>query len=309
MNLLKGIQDKTDVVNSYKNITVLNSIITHIQRAETYLNRGREEQEEDYFTDVIYRTNQAYEGILKESYKVFTGHDPSSKPLYKIEEYFDQNDIFNKRVLDLFTNYRINWRNVSTHDYNLFFSEDEAYLAIVSVSSFIYILLNQIIEKLSYNEEKEIIQKEKPLKDQIAQYENLDFFNQINEILSRFKLNREKKDKQTEIEFIGAIEAFLEFNDPSLVIYREPQFWQKSTLFTPDLIVEKNNHKIYIEVKKEITEKTLNSNAKRLNRYLEQEIVEKMILITTSKVIGLKEKFMNRIEKSENVNIIIIETN
>ena len=89
MNLLKGIRDKTDIVNSYKSITVLDSIITHIQRAETYLNRGREEEEEDFFTDVIYRTNQAYEGILKESYKVFTREDHLDKPLYKIEEYFE----------------------------------------------------------------------------------------------------------------------------------------------------------------------------------------------------------------------------
>jgi len=238
LNLLKEIQDKIDIVNSYKSITVLNSIITHIQRAETYLNRGREE-EEDYFTDVIYRTNHAYEGILKESYKVFTRQDHSNKDLHEIEEYFDQNNIFNKRVLDLFTNYRKDWRNVSTHNYNLFFSEDEALLAIITVSSFIYVLLNQIIEKLSYNREKQIIQKDRPLKGQLEQYENLDLFNQITELLSKFKLSKEKKDKHSVIEVIGAIQAFLEFNDPSLEIFKELPIGEGEIRIIPDLVVKK----------------------------------------------------------------------
>ncbi len=308
MNLLKGIQDKTDIVNSYKSTTILDSIITHIQRAETYLNRGREE-EEDYFTDAIYRTNQAYEGILKESYKVFTGKDPSNKSLDQIEKYFDKNNIFNKRVLDLFANYRKDWRNVSAHDYNLFFSEDEAYLAIVSVSSFIYILLNQIIEKLSYNEEKEIIQTDKLLKDQIEQYENLDLFEQISELLGKFRLLVYKKDKSSEFELIGAIQAFLEFHDPSLIIHREPLFEQEYIRFRPDLVVEKNNNIIFIEVKKWITKKTINSVVKQLNQYLEYENVEKIFLVTTSITPGLSEIIMNQIKRSEMINIIVTASN
>lgn len=306
MNLLKGIQDKTDIVNSYKSTTVLDSIITHIQRAETYLNRGREEEEEDFFTDVIYRTNQAYEGILKESFKVFTREDHLYKPLHKIEEYFDQNNIFNKRVLDLFTNYRKNWRNVSAHDYNLFFSEDEAYLAIVSVSSFIYILLNQIIEKLSYNEEKDIIQTDELLKDRIELYENLDLFEQISELLDKFRLSVDKKDKSSEFELIGAIQAFLEFHDPYLTIHREPLFEQKNYSIRPDLVLEKNNNRILIELKKFITKMSLNSVVKQLNRYLEYKNFEKIILLTTSITPDLSEKIMNQIKRSENFKIIVL---
>jgi len=178
-----------------------------------------------------------------------------------------------------------------------------------SVSSFIYILLNQIIEKLSYNEEKEIIQTDKPLKAQLEQYENLDLFEQITELLGKFRLSIDKKDKSSEIELIGAIKAFLEFHDPSLIIHREPLFEQEDIRFRPDLVVEKNNNIIFIEVKKWITKKAINSVVKQLNRYLEYANVEKIILLTTSITPGLSETIMNQIKKSENLKIIVTESN
>ncbi|GJQ50946.1 MAG: hypothetical protein HKUEN01_33320 [Candidatus Kuenenia stuttgartiensis] len=99
------------------------------------------------YNDVVYGCNQAFEGSLKEAYGIITGDDPNKIMPHQIEKYFEQNSVLRECVLTLFTNHRMAWRNKSTHDYKLYFSEHEAFLAIVNISEFIKILLDQMIEK------------------------------------------------------------------------------------------------------------------------------------------------------------------
>ena len=54
-------------------------------------------------------------------------------------------------MLDQFTQYRQEWRNPSTHDYTLDFDEDEALLAIVTVTVFAIVLCDQISSKLAFD--------------------------------------------------------------------------------------------------------------------------------------------------------------
>jgi len=102
-------------------------------------------------TDVIFRCNQAFEGSIKEAYRVLAGKDPKPKTPAEIEQFLASGNLLRKKVLDQFTNYRKEWRNPSTHDYTLDFDEDEALIAIVSVTVFAIVLSDQIDSKLAFN--------------------------------------------------------------------------------------------------------------------------------------------------------------
>ena len=135
MDLLKLIKDKCDYFSDTENFQGLESVISHIEIAERHLEMGK--MGDDYFfTDVIYRTNQAFEGSLKEAHGIFTGNKLKNVTPFKIEQYLEQNNLLKDRVLSLFTNYRTEWRNKSTHDYELYFTEQEAFLAIINICAF-----------------------------------------------------------------------------------------------------------------------------------------------------------------------------
>ncbi|CAO3406307.1 hypothetical protein [Azospirillum largimobile] len=151
MDLLKSLDVKISAIPTGDHSAGLQSILLHIETAFRHLQRGQEQQDDAAFTDVIYRTNQAFEGSIKEAFRVLAGKDPSHMRSYDIENYLENNQIFRDRVLKLFTNYRKEWRNPSTHDYKLDFDDGEALIAIVSVSAFCLLIVDQISERLSYN--------------------------------------------------------------------------------------------------------------------------------------------------------------
>ena len=91
----------------------LSGLMVHLERAEYFYNEGRKKQDENFFTDVIYRTNQIYEGALREAYNVLS--ELANKKINKkrintvdIENYFIKHDILNKRVVMFFGVYREN---------------------------------------------------------------------------------------------------------------------------------------------------------------------------------------------------------
>lgn len=126
----------------------LNAIVRHVKAAIRHLHRDQQ-HDPDTCTDAIYRMNQAYEGSLKEAYRVLAGKDPSGLSPFQIENYLENNQVVRPRVLTQLTRYRQDYRNPSTHDYKLDFDEDEALLAIVSVCGFAKLLFNQIRSKLA----------------------------------------------------------------------------------------------------------------------------------------------------------------
>jgi hypothetical protein len=151
MDLLELLRRQLDSLADGLHINGFRSVMRHIEVAESHLARGVQQKDDTAFTDAIYRTNQAFEGSIKEAYRVLAGKDPQQSNTYKIENYLQTNEIFRERVLAQFRNYRTEWRNPSTHDYNLDFDESEALLAIVSVSAFAKLLLDQIAERLAFD--------------------------------------------------------------------------------------------------------------------------------------------------------------
>ena len=311
MDLLEEIKKKIDTINEYNDISGLNSVLSHIERAEVYLHRGKEESDDHLFTDVIYRTNHAFEGILKEVYIICAKKDASRKTPHQIENYLINHNIFNERVLELFRNYRQNWRNPSTHDYNLFFSETEAFLAIISVSSFIHVLLDQIIECLSFESEQLYIKAiAGDIRDKIEKYEEISLFERIQELLLNFdfsKFKNKKKEVFVEAELLGAIHAYFKQIDDKINIYREPEIeLLNKKPGSPDFIIEKNNQKVIIEVKTTLSKNSLKSGLSQLENYLKYTQTKEGVLFALSKTDDLNINNKQLYEHFDDFKIVVI---
>jgi len=256
MDILKLIRDQLDQIPpEYKNKIKVKPVITHIERAQYFLDIAKSLRDDHFYTDVIYRVNQAFEGILKEAYIFLAEKDADNKKTYQIENYLLKNKILNQRVSDLFKNYRQNWRNPSTHDYNLSFSEDEAFMAVVSVSAFVKILLNQITAKMVYKVEKSEIETGKSLPIILRRdYKKLSLEQQVSSMLVSFVryVKKARKDLlDNHIKFHAGIAAYMKAVDPSLEILSDMQSPEpKIRLKTrPNFFISKNNKHLILEAK------------------------------------------------------------
>lgn len=254
MDILKTIREQTSDISNGEELIGLNSVLAHIERAEYYLEKGIDEIDESYFTDVIYRTNQAFEGCLKEAYSVLSENEATRDLTpYKIEQFLIDNKIFKERVLEQFKNYRQNWRNPSTHDHKLFFSHSEAFLAIISVSAFIHLLLNQILESLAYEKEsKKIENNSSNIIESITDYNKSNLQTKIKELILAFtKTNSQINAIKTEVELMGMLNAFFISADSQLAVYREPTYSIGKISLRPDFVIEDTKNKIVLEIKRE----------------------------------------------------------
>ncbi len=258
MDPLKIIKNQIDEVVKLENSLVgLNSVLTHIERAEFLLNHGLENDDEHFYTDVIYRTNHAFEGILKEAYRIFADKEPDKKTPFEIEKFLLENQVLNSRVVDLLKNYRENWRNPSTHDYNLFFNYSEAFLAIITISAFVHVLLNQILEKISYYKEKDNLEKKKGFKNELKLEEDKNFslLERVRTILLNFVKRNYSKDFEAVrkgvfwTEILGSLKAYIEASDQKIKIDLEPVIQHNKRKIRPDLIVIRGSEKLIVEIK------------------------------------------------------------
>lgn len=283
VDTLSILKEKIDMLSSSEYFEALNLIVIHISRAEKYFEDGRKSADDQYFNDVIYRSNQAFEGILREAYKILAGKSPDKLRTVDIEEYFADNEVFNERVKKLFTNYRTDWRNASTHNYKLFFTEEEGILALNSVTSFIYVLLNQITEKIGYlkskselpNKEVNSIEESNPLSLYESIINSLMKFSSLNSIKSQIdNFNR----MHSEYLLIGGLQAYLESIDDNIKIYREYSIKSDNKKYFADLLLEKQDEKLFIELKRVSSKRTVKAGSEQLKNYLCSSSVNNGIL-------------------------------
>jgi hypothetical protein len=254
MDLLNEIGKKINKISDHPTKDGIKAALRHMQVAEKYLFRGREEQDEDLFNDVIYRTNQAFEGMLKEAYNVLTNQFNTKVSPYQIEQHFLSKKLLASRVFELFKNYRQEWRNPSTHDHKLFFNEQEALLAIVSISAFSNILLDQIIEKISLQSEQEEVERKRSIiQAKLGNYNNLSFIDRVITLLNLFseELKTDSRDlgSMNEIEFLGRLQGFMSALDPSIQSVREPSINGDRQL-RPDILLMRDSETIVLELKR-----------------------------------------------------------
>lgn len=271
MDILYSIKEQINLINKRSNKIDLSDLIVHLERAEYFYKKGREEQDDNYFTDVIYRTNQVFEGALREAYKALSKKEKNRINTYEIEKYFSDNKILNDRVLPFFTIYRQNWRNESAHNYRLFFNESEALLAITSVSSFAYVLINQILEALAFQ-----VEKAKDIKVgvllKILSDENKEFEVKIKSILKAFIAENKEiisNQEYKEFEIIGLFNGFLStLKNSELKIQREPEIKSGSAVYRPDLILGLKDKNTIIEFKRKRIEKSKDNDRSQIIKYL-----------------------------------------
>lgn len=290
MNVLKEIEAQINSIKKIDSSTYLDAIFAHIERAEFYYNSGITDS--NFFNDVIYRSNQAYEGALKESYKVLaekTADEVLKKTPNDIENFFEKESIFKERVLQLFKNYRQEWRNKSTHDYKLFFDESEAFIALTSVSSFVHLLLKQIQEKTAYLAQQKKLTTElasdKPI--QVDDIQPTRFMDIVVSMLSKFTIEKdaysEKVDNLREEEILGIMHAYLEFTGYKFKVSREPKLELQGRILRPDFILQMGDERIIVEVKNRKSRKSdTQLSVNQVLQFMEASGIPKGILFFTN---------------------------
>ncbi len=272
MDILKLIEEQISKIKKLDSSSFLDQIYSHLERAELYYTQGHED--EQYFNDVIYRSNQAYEGALKEAYKVLaekTEDELNSTTLQKMERHFKTNNIFRERVLQLFENYRREWRNKSTHDYKLLFKEDEAFLALTSVTSFVHLLLKEILEKNAYT--TELKKENTPDINKAIQNINLGSLSPINKLLDLLLVfSQQSQDTNfesiTEAEITGMIHGFLSKSSEIFTMIREPKMIYHKDFSSPDFFIQTKTETIILEIKRHYDEHVKQTVSAQLTGFL-----------------------------------------
>jgi hypothetical protein len=254
MDLLSEIRAKIQTLQDHSAAEGLRAAVRHVEVAERWLLRARDEQDDDLLNDVVYRTNQAFEGMLKEAYSLFTGADAAKLRPYDIEQYFLENEVLTQRALQLFSNYRREWRNASTHDHRLLFKEQEALLAIVSVSAFSAILLDQIVERVSFEQERRLLEERKEsLQREVAVTESTPVHDQILGLLIIFgkelAATAVQEEELRQVEIAGRLAGFLQTLRPDLTVRREYQLPGEVSL-RPDFVIGDEPASVVVEIKR-----------------------------------------------------------
>jgi hypothetical protein len=248
MNLLEILRARVDDLPEGDYMQGLKAVLQHIEVAGRHLERGQTDADDTAFTDAIYRTNQAFEGSLKEAFRVLTARDPAGESPYNIENYLQQQNVLRPRVLAQLTNYRKEWRNPSTHDYRLDFDEDEALLAIVTVSAFAIVLIDQITERISFEQAK-VVAAEQPTTPPVAQ----SLLEQVSALVEQFTIqfNQTHADKADirEVEIVGALAGFLAGAAPELRTQVEAVLSHEKAA-RADFLVSSGEERLILEVKR-----------------------------------------------------------
>lgn len=250
MEIFEPVRELTNKINSMNSSLDIDKIIIHIERAYQLFVQGIETGEEQNYTDVIYRCNQAFEGCSRQAFLVLadkTEKELRSTQAWEIEKYLIDNEVLNDRLLPLFRNYREKWRNESTHKFNLFFKEEEAYVAILSICSCAYLLLNQIVLKVSLNDvevrhTKEITKGKESLLEKISKLTKL-FLEEVD--LEKYKAGS-VIPRVSEMQFNGIYASFLQSKLPESKINIEGNL---EGGYRYDIMIEYEDEIVVIETK------------------------------------------------------------
>lgn len=272
MDLVETLRRKIDVLEDGEYVPGLKAVLLHIETAFRHLSRGQDNADDTAFTDAIYRTNQAFEGSIKEAYRVLAGQDPARKRPFDIENYLEQNNVFRARVLSQLTNYRTEWRNPSAHDYKLDFDENEAFLAIVSVSAFSCLLLDQIAERLSFvRAQAEAEAQQAVLKTKLEGSQRGDLLDRAVALLDQFcALHVPASDgapRESESQLIGALHGFLASAAPDLQVRTEVRLDQQRP-FRADVLISNGDEHVVVELKRSYSRKNYQNAVAQVEHYL-----------------------------------------
>lgn len=294
MDLIATLRRKIELLEDGDYVPGLKAVLLHVETAFRHLSRGQETDDDTAFTDAIYRTNQAFEGSIKEAYRVLASQDPDRKRPFDIENYLEQNNVFRSRVLRQLTTYRTEWRNPSAHDYKLDFDESESFLAIVSVSAFACLLLDQIAERLAFNKAQAEAEAQKAtLSLQPAGAQSADLLSRMSDLLAQFCANHVRhsgsSSQETEIQVIGALHGYLASIAPELLIQTEAKLVPDRP-FRADLMVGQGEDRVVIELKRRMFRNSFQAAIAQVEHYLLVSGVKSAVLLFLPEEAGEMER-------------------
>lgn len=277
MDLIKILRERIHALDAGDHTHGLRSVLQHVEVAAKHLTRGSSSAEETAYTDVIYRTNQAFEGGLKEAYRVLAAADPSRKTPFEIENYFQGKSVLRPRVLDQLSTYRTAWRNPSTHDYKLDFDENEALLAITSVCAFSIVLIDQIAYKISFD-------KAAAAAPPIAPPDvSKTLLESIADVLLSFQVDAATRSgaaipRVRESEVIGGIAGLVSTRLPDVEVTLEARL-SATTGERVDLLMKRGDERLLVEVKRASRSQSVRSESlAQVSRYIAVSGIKHAIL-------------------------------
>lgn len=279
LDLVETLRNKIDSLSDGDHISGLNATLGHIEVAFRHLARGQRDGDETAFTDAIYRTNQAFEGAIKEAYRVLTGKDPRRKTPHSIEEYLEKSGTFRDRVLSQFSNYRTEWRNPSTHNYKLYFDESEAFLAIVSVSAFACLLSDQIAAKIAFDASKAAL--DKTVRAPSSGQGGATLINQVSQLVQDFgsTFTRNKvHGPMGEAEMLGSLHGAIASALPEVEVSLERRLSPESQ-YRADMILKRGEERVLLEMKRFSRHGGLVAAREQVEMYLEASGIKQALLI------------------------------
>jgi len=284
MDLVDALKSKIDALEDGEHILGLKAVLRHIETAFSHLARGQKDDNESAFTDAIYRTNQAFEGSVKEAYRTMTGKDHSNTAPAKIEAYLEEKGLLRDRVLAQLTTYRREWRNPSTHDYKLDFDESESFLAIISVSALACLLLDLIAERLAYvRSQTEAAAQRDDIVASLAPTAGGDLHTRITALLKEFCSSHipvvPADSMLTETQAIGALHGFLSSVAPELNVATDVQIGPSGSPFRVDLMITQGDTTVAIELKRRITKAGYGTGIAQVHTYLLAGAVNSGVLL------------------------------
>jgi hypothetical protein len=252
LDTLDLIREKADRIRHRGQGSGVYAVIRHIELAERHFEQGRAIPDPELFIDVIARTNRAFEGMLTEAYTVLTGKSPAGKRTADMEKYLEDHRVFEKRVTELFAQYRTKWRNPSTHDHAATFSESEAFLCVLNVTAFVGILMDQILGKLAFDDEQRKAREDaEVLREAMQRNADEPLMDRLAALLQTFAHHAKiGATDQHETELVASLLAFMTETLPTAKARVGVEIEDQFGTVRPDLIVEEGDERAIIELRR-----------------------------------------------------------
>ncbi len=232
------------------------NVINHLQMAEHYWQEAKGSIEEYLFTDAVLRANHAFEAALREAYKLVCGKDPKGLTIKQLYKDLDEQNIFKDKEAQTFHRYLEDWEIPSETDEQLFYSEQEAMLAILNVSAFFFILVEQIIEIASYEKAKYFLgwDRAEKIKKELAHYGDKFFLDKVVALLRLFSAElfyiEERENAPAEYEMLGYLRGFLEIAAPELEVEIDKRIDIGISHTQLDMVIASGDDLILVETKR-----------------------------------------------------------
>ncbi len=256
MDMLYEIKRKVSEVLPPDFFPGIYTVINHLQMAEHYWQEAKGSIEEYLFTDAVLRANHAFEAALNEAYKLVCGKDSEGMSVKDIYKYLDEQNIFKDKEAQTFHRYLEDWELPAESDEQLFFSEQEAMLAIMNVTAFFLILVEQIIEIASYEKAKYFLgwDRSEKIHKELERYGGKFFIDQLVTLLRLFSADlfyiEERENAPAEYEMLGYLRGFLEIAIPEVKVEIDKRIKIGNSHTQLDMLIYNGDETVLIETKR-----------------------------------------------------------